>query len=66
MHKVAQVLIGGGSKPKAPKVVVPPVKPPAEIPDENTVKLNAMKAEAMQRRSGRASTILDDEDKLGS
>jgi len=64
MKKVAKVL-GFGSRPKTPEIKLPEPEKPAEIPDPEVLKKNAMVNEARRKKSGRASTIISDEDYLG-
>jgi hypothetical protein len=59
-------ILGGGSKPKTPKVTLPPVQKPTPMPDEDAIKLAKQKEMAMRTRGkgSRQDTILTD-DSLG-
>lgn len=58
--------ITGGSKSKVEKIALPPIKKPAEMPDEEALKRQAAIAEAKKKSGGRQSTILTDyEESLG-
>ena len=63
MKKIAKVF--GASSKKAPEVKLPEPEKPAEIPDQDVLRKNAMVAEARRKKSGRASTIISDDDYLG-
>lgn len=64
MKKVAKVL-GFGSAKQAPEVKLPEPEKPAEIPDPDVLAKNARVNEARRKKSGRASTIISDDDYLG-
>jgi hypothetical protein len=68
MGKAVGRILGGGSKPKTPKVSLPPVEKPTPMPDEEAIKLAKQKEAAMKFRGkgSRQDTILtmDDGDNL--
>lgn len=62
MKKLVKAITGGG---KAPKIRVPAPAaepPPTPMPDEEDLRRAAMREELRKRRTGRASTILTDEE----
>lgn len=59
MKKVAKVF---GAGTKKPKVETPEEKPVTPLPDEDELKRQARLSNAQMQKSGRASTILSDED----
>ena len=61
MKKVGKIL-GGGTKPKAPKVALPPVEKPTPMPDEEAIRREKVKQVAMKRKGSRADTILTQDD----
>jgi hypothetical protein len=63
MQKIGKVLTGGTAK--KPKVAEPVVKPVASMPDEDTVRRNAMAQIARRKSGGRADTILTEDEKFG-
>jgi hypothetical protein len=58
MKKIAKVFGSGTSKKKTPVVDMPEEQPTVEIPDEDVVRINAQRAQAKRRSSGRISTLL--------
>lgn len=63
MKKLVKAITGGS---KAPKIRVPAAEPPpTPMPDEEGLRRAAIREELRKRRTGRASTILtDEEDRL--
>jgi len=65
--KTVGKIFGGGAKPKAPKVQLPPVEKPTPMPDEEAIKQAKAKEMAMKFRGkgSRQDTILSMDDSLG-
>lgn len=63
MATAVSKIFGGGTKPKTPKVSLPPVQPPTPMPDEDAIKLAKAKEIAMKFRGkgSREDTILTDQ-----
>lgn len=63
MGQAIGAIAGGGSKPKTPKVDLPPVERPTPMPDEEAIKLAKQKEAAMKFRGkgSRQDTILTDD-----
>jgi len=54
--------IGGGSAPKEVKVAAPKEPEPTPLPDPEEERRAAIRNELARRKTGRASTLLSDDD----